>query len=279
MRNDGNNLYRTPVNVRIEPGASYKEAGLIIKGNGMPTVCVNKTRICDSNNGDSTSIVKMSTRPQRYESTKETETVINYKSATEKISTADNKTTMKNNDNAPTSIIPSKVTTTQSSSGGDSLVVPTVITTKDTCLSLTNASGIIDSQLNKPIIGIFTFYDFTGRAACGGDLSAASSRGLGQPKMSAAVSGLLFDKSAKWVPSCFKDKRYFLNDKLCINKCVKIAYKGKTLTVPITDQCPECPVGHVDLSEDAFLWFEPKGIIVGVGRNAVITYITCPGFE
>ena len=43
--------------------------------------------------------------------------------------------------------------------------------------------------------------------------------------MSAAVSGSLFNNAAQWVPSCLPDKRYLLNDPICMNKCVKITYK------------------------------------------------------
>jgi len=99
--------------------------------------------------------------------------------------------------------------------------------------------------------------------------------------MSAAASGSLFDGSAQWIPSCLSDQRVLLNDKICINKCVKITYNGKTwekkyfqkttsilrLTVPITNKCPECPKGHVDLSQEAFLWLEPKGGVVGIARS------------
>lgn len=43
--------------------------------------------------------------------------------------------------------------------------------------------------------------------------------------MSAAVSGSLFNNAAQWVPSCLPDKRYLLNDPICMSKCVKITYK------------------------------------------------------
>nr|CAD2154855.1 unnamed protein product [Meloidogyne enterolobii] len=292
MRSVGNNHYRTPANVRIEPGASYKEAGLVIRGNGMPKICVLKTRRCDHKKGNTT-IVKSTTPSSRNNSTIKstknnnnqvtTATIKSSKipSETTKPPPSNNNSTIKStkqtNNQVTTpitpksTIVPSETTTTQSTSG-DSLVVPQVITTKDTCLSLSNASGIIDSELNSPIEdGIFTFYGAGGRGACGIDSD--------QPKMSAAASGSLFDSSAQWIPSCLSDQRVLLNDKICINKCVKITYNGKTLTVPITNKCPECPKNHVDLSQEAFLWLEPKGGVVGIARNAVITYITCPGQE
>nr|CAD2162517.1 unnamed protein product [Meloidogyne enterolobii] len=109
-----------------------------------------------------------------------------------------------------------------------------------------------------------------GEGACGIDTASASI-----PGMSAAASYVLFDSNAKWIPSCFEDKHVVRNDKICINKCVKIEYKGKTLTVPINNECPGCPVNHVDLSRKAFDWLEPLDGVVGRATNATITYIKC----
>uniref|UniRef100_A0A914ICI0 RlpA-like protein double-psi beta-barrel domain-containing protein n=1 Tax=Globodera rostochiensis TaxID=31243 RepID=A0A914ICI0_GLORO len=153
-------------------------------------------------------------------------------------------------------------------SSTQTLVVSPVYTTKDTCLSKSNASDSITSKLNKPIAGgQFTFYGIGGRGACGLDIDT--------PSKSAAGSGTLFNSGAVWVPSCLKDERYLLNDRACINKCVKIQYKGKSLTVPINNKCSECAVDHVDLSEEAFNWLEPGGGTVGVAKNATITYLEC----
>uniref|UniRef100_A0A914KWA5 Uncharacterized protein n=1 Tax=Meloidogyne incognita TaxID=6306 RepID=A0A914KWA5_MELIC len=192
MRSVGNNHYRTPANVRIEPGASYKEAGLVIRGNGMPKICVLKTRRCDHKKGNNTSIVKSTTTITP--SSSNNSTIKSTKNINNQVTTAaiksskipsettntppsnNNSTiesTKQTNDQITTpitpksTIVPSEATTTQSTSG-DSLVVPQVITTKDTCLSLSSASGIIDSELNSPIEdGIFTFYGAGGRGACG----------------------------------------------------------------------------------------------------------------
>ena len=194
MRSVGNNHYRTPANVRIEPGASYKEAGLVIRGNGMPKICVLKNRRCDHKKGNNTSIVKSTTTITP--SSSNNSTIKSTKNINNQVTTAaiksskipsettntppsnNNSTiesTKQTNDQITTpitpksTIVPSEATTTQSTSG-DSLVVPQVITTKDTCLSLSSASGIIDSELNSPIEdGIFTFYGAGGRGACGID--------------------------------------------------------------------------------------------------------------
>nr|QIO03922.1 expansin [Pratylenchus penetrans] len=137
-------------------------------------------------------------------------------------------------------------------------------------------SSTLASNLNKPISGgQFTFYgNPSGAGACGQD--------TGKPAgFSAAASGKLFVDSQKWVAPC-SGTQWVLSDQVCINKCVKITYKcvkctaSKTLTVPINNKCPECAVNHVDLSTDAFNYLEPQGGTVGIAKNAVITYITCP---
>ena len=46
---------------------------------------------------------------------------------------------------------------------------------------------------------------------------------------------------------------------------------------PVDNKCPECHENHVDLSEAAFLKLEPQGGIVGIARNATLTYISCSG--
>ncbi|KAL3111530.1 hypothetical protein niasHT_017449 [Heterodera trifolii] len=133
-----------------------------------------------------------------------------------------------------------------------SLSVAPAYSTKQTCLSESSASDSISAQLNKPITGgQFTFYGVGGQGACGLDIDT--------PTKSAAGSGTLFNSNAAWVESCLPDARYLLNDLVCINRCVKIEYKGNTLTVPINNKCSECAKDHVDLSEEAFNWLEPGG--------------------
>ncbi|KAL7075948.1 hypothetical protein ACQ4LE_004432 [Meloidogyne hapla] len=156
---------------------------------------------------------------------------------------------------------------------GNTKVVKSKYTEKDSCLSESKASGPIKSNLNKTINGKFTFYGTGGRGACGYEMD--------EPKFSAAASGTLFNSGGQWVASCFPDKRYVLNDPICMSKCVKITYKcvdcsvAKTLIVPINNKCPECGIDHVDLSIDAFNYLEPKGGIVGIAKDATITYINC----
>ncbi|KAL3082512.1 hypothetical protein niasHT_030526 [Heterodera trifolii] len=129
-----------------------------------------------------------------------------------------------------------------------------------TCLSESSATDSISAQLNTPITGgQFTFYGIGGQGACGLDIDT--------PTKSAAGSGTLFNSNAAWVESCLPDARYLLNDLVCINRCVKIEYKGNTLTVPINNKCSECAKDHVDLSEEAFNWLEPGRRIGGSGEK------------
>lgn len=148
---------------------------------------------------------------------------------------------------------------------------PATPTNTTTCLP-TDTDGPINKQLGTPIQnGIFTFYGAGGRGACGLDTD--------QPAMSAAVSGDLFNPSAKWMESCLPDKRSLLDDPICKGICVKIDYNGKSLTVPANNKCPECKPDHVDLSVAAFNYLEPKGGEVGIAKNATITYQKCDGSE
>nr|CAC84564.1 EXPB2 protein [Globodera rostochiensis] len=135
------------------------------------------------------------------------------------------------------------------------------------CLSSTTTDGPINQNLNKPFTnGVFTFNEATGRSACGLD--------AGKPKMSASVSGKLFKSDGQWKNACRIDQQYMLDDPICKNICVKIDYKGKSLTVPINNKCPECPPNNVDLSIDAFTYLESRA--VGKATGATLTYLKCP---
>uniref|UniRef100_A0A915DQW2 Uncharacterized protein n=1 Tax=Ditylenchus dipsaci TaxID=166011 RepID=A0A915DQW2_9BILA len=47
------------------------------------------------------------------------------------------------------------------------------------------------------------------------------------------------------------------------------------ITVPINNKCPDIGIKHVDLSQGAFAYLEPKFKQAGIGRNATITYVFC----
>uniref|UniRef100_A0A915E7H8 Carbohydrate binding domain-containing protein n=1 Tax=Ditylenchus dipsaci TaxID=166011 RepID=A0A915E7H8_9BILA len=137
------------------------------------------------------------------------------------------------------------------------------------CCMVTGQSTL-DTVLNVPQTDSnFTFYGGTGRGACGLDYDATIDG------FSAAGSGQLFSPNAQWVPSDLPDGRYVLDDPICKGICATVEYNGKSITVPINNQCPECSVRHIDLSQGAFAHLEPKLGEVGIGRNATITYVFC----
>ncbi|KAI1699146.1 papain inhibitor [Ditylenchus destructor] len=130
------------------------------------------------------------------------------------------------------------------------------------------AEAPIEAQLDKPITDSkFTFYGASGRGACGLDVQPCS----------AAASGDLFIPDGKWVPSDMEDKRYILDDPICKGICIKVEYQGKTAIFPVDNKCPECKPNHVDLSTAAFLVLEPQGGVVGIAKDATLTYLKCEG--
>nr|CAD2187774.1 unnamed protein product [Meloidogyne enterolobii] len=276
VRLRGNNKYRTPNGVIIQPGSSFDDAGLIIKGNGMPTLYILNVTECNSNNNnedDDRTTTESSNKNKgngKIKTTTETNPNNEVTKSNDKGKGNDNeiKTSTKSSGNGGNN---NKDTTDSPIPGGKTLTVdPDRAVAKNMCLSEEKASGVVDSYLDTPRDGIFTFYGVGGEGACGIDTASASIPGI-----SAAASYVLFDSNAKWIPSCFEDKHVVRNDKICINKCAKIEYKGKTLTVPINNECPGCPVNHVDLSRKAFDWLEPLDGVVGRATNATITYIKC----
>uniref|UniRef100_A0A915DGD1 RlpA-like protein double-psi beta-barrel domain-containing protein n=1 Tax=Ditylenchus dipsaci TaxID=166011 RepID=A0A915DGD1_9BILA len=147
-------------------------------------------------------------------------------------------------------------------------ILPVIALLTTVLSSLTSAQ--LNAILNVPQTNSqFTFYGGTGRGACGLDYDATKNA------ISAAASGQLFAPSGKWVPSTLPDKRYVLDDPICRGICAKIEYKGKSIIVPINNKCPECSIKHIDLSQGAFAYLEPKLGEVGIGRNAIITYLRC----
>ena len=143
----GNNSYRTPKDVRIELGASFTDAGLTIKGNGTPTVYIINSTVCTSESNTKNKANNNATSNDKITTT--TETTSNN---------ANNKDTTVN---------------AQISTSDNTLIIDPDITAKNMCLSLENATGVIDSHLNTPIKnGEFTFYGIGGRGACGLDTNS-----------------------------------------------------------------------------------------------------------
>ncbi|MFD8750767.1 cysteine/serine endopeptidase inhibitor [Kitasatospora sp. NPDC059577] len=101
--------------------------------------------------------------------------------------------------------------------------------------------------INKPMTGKATYYNDSGFGACGTQINASS-------QMLVAVSHT-------WWTTANPN-----NDPVCKGISVKVTYQGKTITVPVKDQCPSCDSTHIDLSQPAFAKLAPlgKGVITGL---------------
>lgn len=91
---------------------------------------------------------------------------------------------------------------------------------------------LMGSGSASAVSGKASFYTDKGLGACGTSIDANSQMLVAAPK------GL-------WTSSNPN------NDPLC-NKKIKVTYQGKSITVPIKDQCPSCDNSKIDLSRPAF---------------------------
>ncbi|MBD0693602.1 cysteine/serine endopeptidase inhibitor [Streptomyces sp. CBMA123] len=114
-------------------------------------------------------------------------------------------------------------------------------------IALTAGSASAAIPVNKPMTGKATYYNDAGYGACGTRINAADQ--------------LLVAVSHTWWTSANPN-----NDPLCKGISVKVTYQGKTITVPVRDQCPSCDSTHIDLSQPAFAKLAPlgKGVINGL---------------
>ncbi|CAM5569921.1 cysteine/serine endopeptidase inhibitor [Kitasatospora aureofaciens] len=114
-------------------------------------------------------------------------------------------------------------------------------------IALTAGSASAAIPVNKPMSGKATYYNDAGYGACGTQINASD-------QMLVAVSHT-------WWTSANPN-----NDPLCKGISVKVTYQGKTVTVPVKDQCPSCDSTHIDLSQPAFAKLAPlsKGVINGL---------------
>ncbi|MER7667382.1 cysteine/serine endopeptidase inhibitor [Kitasatospora sp. NPDC096128] len=111
-------------------------------------------------------------------------------------------------------------------------------------IALSAGSAGAAIPVNKPMTGKATYYTDAGYGACGTPIDASSQ--------------LLVAVSHTWWTTANPN-----NDPVCKGISVKVTYQGKTITVPVKDQCPSCDSTHIDLSRPAFATLAPldKGVI------------------
>ncbi|MFE7589438.1 cysteine/serine endopeptidase inhibitor [Kitasatospora sp. NPDC057512] len=121
-------------------------------------------------------------------------------------------------------------------------------------IALTAGSASAAIPINKPMTGKATYYTDAGYGACGTQINAST-------QMLVAVSHT-------WWTTANPN-----NDPVCKGISVKVTYQGKTVTVPVKDQCPSCDSTHIDLSQPAFAKLAPldKGVITGLSWQFVKT--------
>ncbi|MFE4970820.1 cysteine/serine endopeptidase inhibitor [Kitasatospora sp. NPDC056651] len=121
-------------------------------------------------------------------------------------------------------------------------------------IALTAGSASAAIPINTPMTGKATYYTDAGYGACGTQINAAT-------QMLVAVSHT-------WWTAANPN-----NDPVCQGISVKVTYQGKTITVPVKDQCPSCDSTHIDLSQPAFAAFAPlgQGVINGLSWQFVKT--------
>ncbi|MGW3039739.1 cysteine/serine endopeptidase inhibitor [Kitasatospora sp. NPDC001159] len=114
-------------------------------------------------------------------------------------------------------------------------------------IALTAGSASAAIPINKPMTGKATYYTDAGYGACGTQINASTQMLVAVPHT--------------WWTSANPN-----NDPLCKGISVKVTYQGKTVTVPVKDQCPSCDSTHIDLSQPAFAKLAPldKGVINGL---------------
>ncbi|GII52598.1 hypothetical protein Pth03_09870 [Planotetraspora thailandica] len=90
--------------------------------------------------------------------------------------------------------------------------------------------------IGQNMTGTATYYNDSGYGACGSSINAATQS--------------LVAVSYQWWTTANPN-----NDPLCSGISVQVTYNGKTITVPVKDQCPSCDATHIDLSQAAFAQF------------------------
>ncbi|MFF7361463.1 cysteine/serine endopeptidase inhibitor [Streptomyces sp. NPDC008125] len=104
-----------------------------------------------------------------------------------------------------------------------------------------------DPAGNQEMTGQMTYYNASGYGACGDVVDAAT-------------EDLVAVSHAWWTTDDPNE------DPICDGVSVEVSYEGKSITVPVRDQCPSCAADHLDLSQTAFEQLAPleKGLVQGI---------------
>ncbi|MGW2282333.1 cysteine/serine endopeptidase inhibitor [Streptomyces sp. NPDC001770] len=104
-----------------------------------------------------------------------------------------------------------------------------------------------DPVSNQEMTGRMTYYNDKGYGACGDVVDAAT-------------EDLVAVSYAWWTTDDPNE------DPICDGVSVEVSYEGKSITVPVKDQCPSCEADHLDLSQTAFERLAPleKGLVTGI---------------
>ncbi|MGW1467831.1 cysteine/serine endopeptidase inhibitor [Streptomyces sp. NPDC002308] len=109
-----------------------------------------------------------------------------------------------------------------------------------------------DPVNNQEMTGQMTYYNDKGYGACGDVVDAAT-------------EDLVAVSYAWWTTDDPNE------DPICDGVSVEVSYEGKSITVPVKDQCPSCEADHLDLSQTAFEQLAPlaKGLVTGISWKFV----------
>ncbi|MEU1089393.1 cysteine/serine endopeptidase inhibitor [Streptomyces sp. NPDC005892] len=104
-----------------------------------------------------------------------------------------------------------------------------------------------DPASNQEMTGQMTYYNASGYGACGDVVDAATED--------------LVAVSHEWWTT--EDPN---EDPICDGVSVEVSYNGKSITVPVKDECPPCDADHIDLSQPAFEKLAPlaDGLVKGI---------------
>jgi hypothetical protein len=107
--------------------------------------------------------------------------------------------------------------------------------------------GAADVPIGQPITGSITYYNNAGLDACGNSIDASSQ--------------YLVAVSMHWWTTANPN-----DDPICQGISVQVTYNGKTITLPVEDECASCDADHIDLSQPAFAELAPLsvGLVNGV---------------